>query len=313
VAGKDAVQDLLVARLRGLHQRGKLPLLSLDVDDTFLPFGQVITETELDILFAYLDAGGQLTFNTLAPKEWFYRTVIDRLVSASSRKNCAHLLGGLHWIVSGGREIFVYDPPNHSYRRTHTTTLSTKAAGLLHLLRNLDANVALLALYGDRFEDPGNDGCALGIPEIPLIVNVGADQHVAQSNTGQHFANAVEKGPATTLRHVALLTAALRGLLPRVRRPASLPGPASRQPWRFETGAPAEKPRTVEVKGPGFLWSWTDQGLSYLGALAQQLDQPVYTARLPSDVAGFTFFWTGGPDTATGQSPGHWEGRDFHL
>ena len=138
VAGKDVAEDLLVSTLRGLHQQGKLPLLSMDLDDTFLPFGQFITETELDGLIDYLDAGGMLTFNTLATKEWFYRRVIDRLVNACSRKNCAHLLGQLYWIVSGGREIFVYDSPSHSYCRIHSTTPSTKAEGLLPLLRNLD-------------------------------------------------------------------------------------------------------------------------------------------------------------------------------
>lgn len=314
VAGKDAAEDLLVSTLRGLHQQGKLPLLSMDLDDTFLPFGQFITETELDGLIAYLDAGGMLTFNTLATKEWFYRRVIDRLVNACSRKNCAHLLGRLYWIVSGGREIFGYDSPSNSYRRESIAPRpSTKAEGLLHLLRNLDPSVGLLALYGDRFEDPGNDGNALGIQEIPLVVNVGADQPVKPSSTGQRFLNAVEKGPPATLRHLARLTATLRNLSPRVPRPASCPEPAPRPPWRFETGSPGERPHAVEVQGPGFLWSWTDQGLSYLGALVQQLGQPVYTARLPSDVAGFTFFWTGGLDTATGQSPGHWEGRDFRL
>jgi len=313
VAGRDAAQDLLVSTLRGLHQQGKLPLLSMDLDDTFLPFGQVITETELDDLLAYLDAGGMLTFNTLASKEWFYLRVIDRLVNACSRKNCAHLLGRLHWIVSGGCEIFVYDLPSQSYRRMHSTTQSTKAEGLLHLLGNLDPDVRLLALYGDRFEDPANDGNALGIQEIPLVVNVGADQPVTASSTGQRFLNAVEKGPAATRRHLALLTATLRDLSPRVSRPGSCPEPAPRPPWRFETGSPGEKPRVVEVQGPGFLWAWTDHNLSYLGALVHQLDHPVYTAHLPSDVAAFTFFWTGGPDTATGQSPGHWEGRDFHL
>jgi hypothetical protein len=38
-----------------------------------------------------------------------------------------------------------------------------------------------------------------------------------------------------------------------------------------------------------------------------------YTAKLPEGVTGFTFFWTGGDDTKTGQSAGHWEGRDFMI
>ena len=78
--GQDPAQDLVAAHLQRILEGGKLPLVSMDLDDTFLPFGQIITETELDGLIAYLDAGGMLTFNTLATKEWFYLRVIDQLV-----------------------------------------------------------------------------------------------------------------------------------------------------------------------------------------------------------------------------------------
>jgi hypothetical protein len=73
----------------------------------------------------------------------------------------------------------------------------------------------------------------------------------------------------------------------------------------------------VEVQGPGFVWSWNDQGLSYLTALVLVVDPTTckagYTAALPDEIVGFTFFWTGGPDTANGHSAGHWEGRDFRV
>src|SRR6516164_4874509 len=38
-----------------------------------------------------------------------------------------------------------------------------------------------------------------------------------------------------------------------------------------------------------------------------------YTAGLPEGIGGFTFFWTGGPDTASGHTAGHWERRDFRI
>ena len=63
---------------------------------------------------------------------------------------------------------------------------------------------------------PENDGSALGAHDIPLVINVGADQQVPQSNTAQRFVNAVEKGPATTLRHLAFVSARLRELSPQV-------------------------------------------------------------------------------------------------
>src|SRR4051812_29062157 len=108
----EAGQDLVAAHLQMIFEGGKLPLVSVDLDDTFLPFGRIVNERELETVIAYVQAGGQLAFNTLAPKEWFYLRVIDRLVHSLHRNNCAHLLSRVHWIVSGGREIFLYDSWN---------------------------------------------------------------------------------------------------------------------------------------------------------------------------------------------------------
>jgi len=78
--GQDPAQDLVAAHLQRILEGGKLPLVSMDLDDTFLPFGKIISERELETVIAYAQAGGQLAFNTLAPKEWFYLRVIDQLV-----------------------------------------------------------------------------------------------------------------------------------------------------------------------------------------------------------------------------------------
>lgn len=277
-------------------------------------------------MIAYAQAGGQLVFNTLAPKEWFYVRVIDRVVHSLYQKNWRHLLCGLHWIpknlksvASGGREIFVYDSSNQSYKRIYAAVAGTKAEGLLHLLGHLNGKVAVLAFYGDRFDDQENDGNALGIREIPVLVNVGADQQLPQGNTGQVFVNALGKGPSTTLRHMAFLAATLREGSERVlQAEASTPrseSPSAWRVWRFQAGPYRLKPHGVEVYGPGFVWSWNHQGLSHLTALVRSVDNSlsriVYRASFPCDIAGFTFFWTGGPDTASGQAAGHWEGRDF--
>jgi hypothetical protein len=319
VAGQDPALDLVGAHLRRILEGDKLPLLSMDLDDTFLPFGKIINERELETVVAYAQAGGQLAFNTLAPKEWFYLRVIERLVHSMHRNNCTHLLCRLHWIASGGREIFVYDSSNHGYRRIYAASTGSKTEGLLHLLRHLKSNVSLLAFYGDRFDDPENDGNALGIREIPLVINVGADQQLPQANAGQIFLNAVEKGPATTLRHMDFLTAKLRERPPPVLQvqvsTLHRESPAEWRLWRFEASPYTGKPDGVEVDGPGFVWSWSHLGLSYLTTLVRPLDNSVskmvYRAPFPCGVAGFTFFWTGGPDTASGQLAGHWEGRDF--
>jgi len=318
---KDVAEDLLAAHLCEIYEQGKLPLLSTDMDDTLLPFGKVISERELNLLIAYADVGGHLAINTLAPKEWFYLRVIDGLVNTFHQKNCLHLLRRVHCIVSGGREVFVYDSPSHSYRRVHAAAAGNKAEGLLHLLSHLGDDVALLAFYGDCFDDPGNDGSALAMHDIPLVINVGADKQVRQSNIRQVFVNAVDKGPDTTLRHLAFVSAMLRERSPRVL-PVEEPilpreCATAAQSWKFGASTKGEKPYGVEVHGPGFLWSWNDDGLSYLSALVRVVDdsisKTVYRAGLPDGIAGFTFFWTGGPDVASGQAAGHWEGRDFRA
>ena len=91
---RDLAQDLPAAQLGRIHEQGKLPLLPTDMDDTLLPFGNVISEGELDLLIAYVDAGGQLVFNTLAPREWFYLRVVDRLANTFYQKKCTHCYAG---------------------------------------------------------------------------------------------------------------------------------------------------------------------------------------------------------------------------
>ena len=180
-------EQFLCDRLRTLQQDHRLPLLSTDLDDTFLPFGAMLGDKELRALTAYLETGAHIAFNTLAPKEWFYLRVMERMASAFHRKHRARLFSQVHWIVSGGEEIFVYEHSHHSYRRIYFAPQGSKGEGVLHLMKHLGDSIALLALYGDRFDDPGNDGNAIGNEEIPLVFNVGADQNVQQLAAKQVF------------------------------------------------------------------------------------------------------------------------------
>jgi hypothetical protein len=320
-------ERFLFERLHALQQSNSVPLISTDLDDTLLPFGAMIGGKELAVLTAYLETGAHIVFNTLAPKEWFYFRVVGPMAGYFHRKGCLRLLRQVHWIASGGKEIFVYGHSHHSYRRVYTARHGSKAEGLLHLMRHLGGGVAILALYGDRFDDSGNDGDAIGQEAIPLIVNVGADQQVPRLAAKQVFINTAEKGPPVTLSHLAFLTEKLNALSLQVissEESAFISeSPDRRQPWRFELAnlrpwQQDNKPVELEVEGPGFVWSWNGLGASYVTLLIPLVDdQPdhksIYRATLPEGVIGFTFFWTGGDDTKTGQSAGHWEGRDFAM
>jgi hypothetical protein len=318
-------EQFLSKRLRILRQDNCVPLISSDLDDTLVPFGAVIGDKELSVLTAYLETGAHIVFNTLAPKEWFYYRVMEPMARRFHRKRRVRLLRQVHWIASGGEEIFVYEYCHHSYRRIYVAHHGSKAEGLLHLMRHLGEGVALLALYGDRFDDTGNDGNAIGNEAIPLVINVGADQQVQRSTDKQVFINTVEKGPSVTLRHLAFLTGTLSDLSPQVMssdESAFTESSDNRHAWRFELANVRpwrqDKPMEVAVEGPGFVWSWNTLGASYLTALIRPVDQQpapksIYIATLPQEVTGFTFFWTGGDDTKTGRSAGHWEGRDFDI
>jgi hypothetical protein len=309
-------EHFLSRRLRILQRDNCVPLISSDLDDTLVPFGAVIGDKELSALTAYLETGAHIAFNTLAPKEWFYYRVMEPMIIRFHQTSRIHLLKQVHWIVSGGQEIFVYEHHHGSYRRTFFADHRSKAEGLWHLLRHLP-DVALLAFYGDRFDDTENDGNAIGHDAIPLVINVGADQQVRLSTNKQVFLNTVEKGPSVTLRHLAFLTAALSDLLPHgisTKESAFTESSENRRRWRFERAnvrpGPPERPFEVEVEGPGFVWSWNEMGESHLTALIrpagqQPDDRSLYIATLPQKATAFTFFWTGGDDTKTGRSAGH--------
>jgi hypothetical protein len=310
----DHAVDVILAALRQIHAQHAFPLLSMDLDDTFLPFGAPIGIRELDLLIAYAAAGGHFVFNTLAPKEWFFLRVVEPLVRACHSQHDASLLSRVHWIVSGGREIFTFDPASRSYRRIFAASSGSKADGLSQLRSQLDPNVSLLGLYGDRFDDPQNDGNALGRADIPIVINLGADQRAGRSDAGQVFVNSAEKGPSAALRHLVTVTQQLCALGPQAIRGRECAMTNDRtiadKTWRFETAETCRNPRAVEVHGPGFVWSWSPHGTSYLAALVRSGE--AYYAGLPEDITGFTFFWTGGADAASGTEPGHWEDRDFY-
>jgi len=269
----DRAEHHLSKRLRLIRNEQRIPLLCVDMDDTFLPFGKVITEHERDAVKAYLQTGGHIAFNTLAPKEWFYLRVIEPVALAFHEDHCTHLLSRLHWIVSGGGEVFVYEHTKCSYRRVHGSSARSKAEGLLSLLTHLGPEVRVLAFYGDRFDDPQNDGNAIGAGHIPLVVNVGTDQ-IVSSTPKQIFINARNKGPTATLNDLRLITAQLqKGIYRVLSEPPQAVDESKRdkRSWRFDfanagPGMP-DTPISVKAHGPGFLWSWNDRGLCYLTPL----------------------------------------------
>ena len=63
----DPAKDLLAKRLHRILEGGKAPLVSVDLDDTLLPFGQIISKRELDTVIAYVQAGGEVNYPPAEP------------------------------------------------------------------------------------------------------------------------------------------------------------------------------------------------------------------------------------------------------
>ena len=179
------------------------PLISADMDETWIPFGAPATDNDLNILIAFLRAGGFKAVNTLATKEWFYYRVLDKLVQRLAQNNEIHLLVQLPLIFEGGKEIFVFDVQTGGYRLLPGG--QHKADAFMRLALHLGPGVAVVALYGDMFEDPFNDGNAIGFAGIPLIFNQGNPVNV-RATLDQVFVNSSLRGPPGTQRDLSFMT-----------------------------------------------------------------------------------------------------------
>ena len=89
------------------------------------------------------------------------------MASAFHRKHRARLFSRVHWIVSGGEEIFVYEYSHHSYRKIPFAPQGSKGEGVLHLMKHLGDSIAILALYGDPFDDPVTMAMQLETKKFP--------------------------------------------------------------------------------------------------------------------------------------------------
>lgn len=298
--------------LQTIMADGRVPLLSLDMDDTFLGYGIVLSSRELGILMPYTEARGHLVINTLADRRWGYHRVLHAWTQELHRRGHVDRLSRLHFIVAGedgGTEVYSYDLNAGAYVRIAKFSERDKARGLAALTRHLQGRATLLAAYGDRFDDVLNDGSLRLSDAVSLAMNVGADLETSFSPT-QLFFNTGRGGQTTTFDDIAWVTQWLRAHAPTGRSVARIVPPPHPHTVRWTFAHPADmapfnRPVRVEVGGPGFVWAWSEAH-HYLVPLVDMGAGVRYGATLPVDAERFTFFWTDG-------APGHWEGRDFSI
>ncbi|MCX5697776.1 MAG: hypothetical protein NTU54_07420, partial [Candidatus Omnitrophica bacterium] len=323
-------QEALRGRLAEIIANGKNPLLSVDMDDTLLPFGAIITDDVVDTLLNYAEAGGYFAINSLADKEWMYLRVLDTLCSRAYQLRKPHLLSHIPLILKGGKEVYVYevfgtmqsDPlPCGGYRLVHKQEQSTKAKGLIWLAEYLKDTAMILALYADQFIIYENDGNALGEELIPIVVNVGDPIFVSGQGKQQVF-NAIPQGPRTTLTDLQWLT---RTLTLDRSLPEEREFPRKKEEkiaiWTFNKGRHMRLVKDCLVRvivgvprvgAPGFVWAGCADAKNnwenvFLVPLVK--NRITHEALLPKGTNIFRIFWS----TGEGKKSGHWEEGYFHL
>jgi len=333
---------VLGKRLEEILESGKAPLMSIDMGNTLIMDRETL-ENRKDIMYAvigFLEKGGFIAFNTLDTKDEFYHVVLEALANELYRTNKSHLMNHIYMLFRGGREIFQYDSEARCYRQIYHAGYGTKADGALWLLdKHLKDKASLLALYADEFYRYLNDGNAIGMENIPVIVNAGENlyadsvKRIVKTNIrekiykkvtdSQYIFNTNYGGPERVRQDLSWIT----GELPEDVPFKALPGAAAEPEkpeieWTFDKGRSFTALKECRVKvvvgkpgegAPGFIWAgvkdeygtWNPDKI-YLIPLILNSDGQ-HEAVLPKGVNHYTFFWTGGEDAKSGFMPGHWE------
>jgi len=350
-SGNDERYNALYYTLDKMKHYSQNPLISVDLDDTLAPFGAKLGTNALRTIIDYLEAGGLFALNTLAEKEYVYPRVIEPLMNELEKTGRLDLMRGFFLIVSAEqreyrkKDVYQYDLNAGNFKRIISSPYSTKANTLRLLLGYLQTKrVSCLAYYGDNFNMFLNDDSALGMGDIPNVMNVGKDlsfnqvNMIAQScvesgfydtvNNEQHIFNTRQGGFGATLNDISDITELMKRMGFDKYREGSVFKLLPAAKWTFDDSsdfrADINQPVKISVGMPGttasgFVWAGTKNSSGewkkdsvYLAPLRLNKDG-YYEALLPHTVDTFTFFWTGGPDALSGSAPGHWEGKDFTI
>ncbi|HSL20666.1 MAG TPA: metallophosphoesterase [Vicinamibacterales bacterium] len=295
--------------MTAIRQSGRSTIVT-DLNEMLTAFSRgPLEEDTVDVLAAYLGAGGVLVFSTHIGFEWFYVRLLRPLVMKLGPRS--PLLASVLLILSGGTEIYALD--DGGYRLLSRAAERQSAAafdaltalskqGPVHHMPELDP--ARSAYIGDS-RGPAKIDRGMA-HKVGNVIDVGdamiGPPHKPMTSLRRGYDRAIDVIGAAT---VALRESNAATL------PPSQPEVGDTVLWTFERPHfPRGRRVRVRVRGSGFVHAGV---AGPKGAWSPVYNVPLvplpeggYEAVLPSGVNAFTFFWTEAPWSPG--VPGHWEG-----
>lgn len=299
-----ALERLLVT----IRQTGQCVVVT-DLDEVLTAFsGGDLEPSTIEVLTAYLAAGGVLVFNTGAPFTWFYYRLLRPLIVELGPRS--RLLANVLLVLSGGNEIYLFQ--DGGYRLVSRSSGRNKSDGFDALVRlsrerrfplvpELDpANVVYV---GDSFAPDGIDHAMAG--RVGTVINVG---DAMLEMPGESIIN-LHRGYLRTIDLIVTASAALNES-GQAKVPESPPDVSDTALWTFERKHfPLDRRLRVRVGASGYVHAGVTRADGTWDPVYEVPLTPLpdggYEAVLPSGVNGFTFFWTEAPWDPG--HPGHWE------
>ncbi len=291
--------------LANVRQTGRCVVVT-DLDEMLTAFSRgPFEEDNLDVLAAYLGAGGVLVFSSERAFDWFYAQLLRPLIGTLGPHS--GLLGGIVPSLSGGRQVFVFEDgayrlvslPGAGETPGEVDAPLRLLAGRLHAMPVLDraSTAYIVDSKGLRTIDAAKASEAGIVIDVGDAVSTSADKPITNLHRGYRRAIDV----------IVAATSALRQS-PSTGTPDS-PDIGETQLWTFTRPqfSPGRRLR-VRVGGSGFVHAGVAHGGGDWNPVYNVPLVPVsnqYEAVLPSAVDAFTFFWTEAPWTPG--HPGHWE------
>jgi hypothetical protein len=280
-----------------------------DLDEMLTAFaGGDVEHSTIQVLAAYLAAGGVLVFNTGAPFDWFYHRLLRPLIIELGPRS--RLLASMLLVLSSGNEIYAFE--DGAYRLVSRSTRKDMSEGFDALVR-LSSEMrfpSVPELHPERMVYLGDSSAPTGIDHamagrVGIVIDIG-DMMV--EGAGQSIIN-LHRGYLRTIDLIITASAALKES-GRARIPESQSDIGDTVLWTFERKHfPPDRRLRVRVGASGYVHA----GVSCAdGTWDPVYNVPLtplpdggYEAVLPFGVDRFTFFWTEAPWSAG--HPGHWE------
>jgi hypothetical protein len=278
-----------------------------DLDEMLTAFsGGPLADDMLDVVAAYLGAGGMLVFSTDTAFEWLYARLLRPLVVKLGPRS--RLLGNVLLILPGG-EIFMFE--DGAFVRVSRAASRDRSGGVEALV-----NLSTEDRPGLPVLDPTSTAFISDSRTSQRIDHAKARTVCAVIDVGDAMPTAAGR-PITdlhrsyrrTLDVIVAATAAL-GESGSAAPLQSSPEVGDTILWTFERPHfPPGRRLRVRVGGSGFVHAGVSGPDGTWNPVYNVPLLPVpegeYEALLPCGVNAFTFFWTEAPWTSG--HPGHWE------